>query len=429
MSITDCDEGYKCEGGAAAQVKCNNENTPAGSATCTNCLASTYPVGDEGAADAVCKPCEKGFKCADGTLEGHDACSGDGEYAPSPGTLACAAVQPGKYKKLIEGAETPSFETVSGAAVNSEVETCPIGYQCEGGDKRPVVCANAATPVGSAACLACTAGQFKNGTLCSECTRGNECPDGKDQVPCPGKDDTIHSGIELAAGDYVCWTSASNASISTPTCGSVGTSEVHLDAMTTGTSTVCGAADTTTAKWTVTTQVNVRAIHCSAPGSEVATPVTVSITIGGPKYTDEISTLKCYNVPPGKERVDASSIKPCEAGYECPGANIKTKCPNPLTKEGSAACTPCQSGQYPSNGLCEECEVGFKCPYGTAESREECPANEYAAKNFATLARVFRSSYACMQCESYTVRKREGAREKRDTCTRGSFLWHATRMW
>jgi len=35
--------------------------------------------------------------------------------------------------------------------------------------------------------------------------------------------------------------------------------------------------------------------------------------------------------------------------------------------------------------LCIQCEVGFKCPDGTAESREECPANEYAENNGSTI--------------------------------------------
>jgi hypothetical protein len=69
----------------------------------------------------VALDCEKGWKCSNG--QRRDACSDGGEYAPSTGTLVCAAVQPGAYKKLEAGAETPPFEIVSGAAVNSKVDT------------------------------------------------------------------------------------------------------------------------------------------------------------------------------------------------------------------------------------------------------------------------------------------------------------------
>ena len=220
---------------------------------------------------------------------------GGPKYTDETSTLKCFNIPPGK-------------ERVDA----SSIQQCEEGYECPGANIKNK-CANGDTRAGSTVCSPCTAGQFENGTLCSDCTPGNECPDGKDQVSCPGKDDVIESGIVLAAagGEYVCWTSAAaDASISIPTCGSVGNTEVHLDAMTTGTSTVCGAAGIATAKWTVTTQVNVRALHCSASGSHrMATPITVSIAVGGPKYTDETSTLKCFNIPPGKERVDAASIK------------------------------------------------------------------------------------------------------------------------
>jgi hypothetical protein len=71
-----CDQGFKCEGGANDPVKCHNADTPAGSATCTNCLASTYPtfvnykgddvqwdVNDGGSGDPICEPCEVGYAC------------------------------------------------------------------------------------------------------------------------------------------------------------------------------------------------------------------------------------------------------------------------------------------------------------------------------------------------------------------------------
>ena len=157
-AVEQCPTGYACAGNAARPLKCHNAATVEASATCTNCLASTYPVGDEGAADAVCKLCEKGFKCADGTAR--VACSGAGVYAGETGTLACAPVPAGSYKKLTSGA----FATVSGADVNSEVETCPVGYTCAGGVARPVACSAGgeyASGTGTTTCLTVPPGKYK----------------------------------------------------------------------------------------------------------------------------------------------------------------------------------------------------------------------------------------------------------------------------
>ena len=209
-AISLCDEGYTCAGGAAAKVKCHNADTPSGSATCTNCLASTYPVGVEGTASATCDTCPKGFACSGKTEVTQSAptkiaCDDAGEWAAATGALACAPVPAGSYKKLQAGAETPSFLTVSGADVNSIVEPCSTGYACAGGAARPVKCHNENTVGGSATCTNCLAKTYPTESglaadlrivllhelldptkaICKQCEPGFECPDGVSRQLCP----------------------------------------------------------------------------------------------------------------------------------------------------------------------------------------------------------------------------------------------------
>ena len=198
-AISLCDEGYTCAGGAAAQVKCHNADTPSGSATCTNCLASTYPVGVEGTASATCDTCPKGFACSGKTEATQSAptkiaCDDAGEWAAATGALACAPVPAGSYKKLQAGAETPSFLTVSGADVNSEVAMCPPGYTCAGGGSRPVPCDGGgayASSAGTIVCLTVPLGSYKKlttVTILDDAVSGTE----------------VNSAVELCPTGYAC---------------------------------------------------------------------------------------------------------------------------------------------------------------------------------------------------------------------------------
>ena len=199
--ITECDPCPKGESqdekGATSCKSCANKDTPAGSSQCLNC-----PAGEWETDTGTCDPCPRGFACS-GKTETNQikptkiACSGAGLYAVGTGTLACAPVPPGSYKKLEAGAEDPSFEIVSGAAANSEMETCPVGYTCTGDAARPAACPNAETPSGSATCSPCKVGQYPSNGECATCEIGFKCPDGVTKSPCPANEYAESTGSTI----------------------------------------------------------------------------------------------------------------------------------------------------------------------------------------------------------------------------------------
>ena len=199
---TECDpcpQGEKQDKPGKTSCKsCANKDTPPGSSQCLNC-----PAGEWETDDGACDPCPLGFECsgkaetANQTKPTKIACSDAGVYAGVTGTLACAPVPPGSYKKLEAGAETPPFEIVSGAAVNSEMETCPVGYTCTGDAARPAACPNAETPPGSATCSPCKGGQYPSNGECATCEIGFKCPDGVTKSPCPANEYAENTGSTI----------------------------------------------------------------------------------------------------------------------------------------------------------------------------------------------------------------------------------------
>ena len=179
VECDSCLDGeYQNETGATSCRSCANPATPAGSSQCLNC-----PAGEWETDTGTCDPCPRGFACSGKTETNQTkptkiACSDAGVYAGVTGTLSCAPVLPGSYKKLEAGAETPSFQTVSGADVNTEVETCPVGYKCTGGAARPAECPahEYAKNTSSTICFPVVAGYYRvSSSSVKACPKGSKC--------------------------------------------------------------------------------------------------------------------------------------------------------------------------------------------------------------------------------------------------------------
>ena len=360
-NCANCDQGFKCAGGAAAQVKCHNADTPSGSATCTNCLASTYPVGVEGAADAICKLCEKGFKCSNGIAR--VACSEEGVYAGVTGTLACAPVPAGSYKKLMSGA----FATVSGADVNSEVETCPAGYTCAGGNGRPVACDGGGAYVsssGATTCLTVPPGKYKK---LATVTISNDAVSGID----------ANSAVTTCPMGYACTGNDARPvkchNVNTPLgmaiCTNCPASKYPTE-----------SGITPFAVVPLASLMNVENAICKVCEKGFYCPNGLTrVACDADAYSDAPGALACLPVPAGKQRRSGSVIDDCDRGHRCAGgAAAPAQCANPATPAGSAACVVCLAGQYPKDGYCAPCEAGYRCSNGTLKGRSQCPPSLYS---------------------------------------------------
>ena len=182
--VEPCPTGYACAGGAARPVKCHNENTVGGSATCTNCLAKTYPTESGLAAEdfrivllhelldptkAICKQCEPGFECPDGVSR--QLCP-SGKYAHSASSPICYPIVAG-------------FHRISA----SVAEPCQLGHKCDGGSAPPDSCpvGRFASSRGANACNACPDGTFTELTgrpICDACpTSRATCENGRLLLP------------------------------------------------------------------------------------------------------------------------------------------------------------------------------------------------------------------------------------------------------
>ena len=84
--------------------------------------------------------------------------------------------------------------------------------------------------------------------------------------------ETLRSAHEVGAGNWLCWKSSTSGSsgLVAASCGSVGTVPVSIESTTTGSTSVCGAADVATATWLETAQRTVAVVQCTSPGASVA---------------------------------------------------------------------------------------------------------------------------------------------------------------
>ena len=345
----ECPAGWVCQGGS--RIACaENSSSSKSSSELKDCVCEP---GLEGPPGGPCRLCTAGTYCLAGGLyqcprdttsavgsseSSHCTCS-SGFYAP--GGVLCQACSADTYcpggrqatRCPINSQSQPGATNVYACKCNAgffgpdggPCTWCPRYYYCTGGDHQEVCQTRGDSPPGSSTLehCSCERGFFgEPGGACQECTEDRYCPGGTGNFACP-------AGTESYRGSW----GLEDCTCERGTKGDPGGP--------------CSGCEVNT--------------FCFA-GREFPCPERSASRAGSVDLQSCVCNAGSYGL------ATQGPCHPCEAGFYCPGGDIRREClANSRTVTNSATvndclCLPGFSG--PAGGPCLACEPDSFKPYG-----------------------------------------------------------------
>jgi hypothetical protein len=424
VPCTECEAGkYQDLTGQTECAECaSGWGSPAGSSSCSQCLAGQYADGvckscpsgqyQDQAGQTECAECASGWaspagsyvsssctECPAGTYSANGVCTecASGKYQNQTGQTECAECASGKYQN--QTGQTECAECASGSvspAGSSSCTECPANTYSANG-----VCTECASgwasPAGSSSCTECPAGTYSVNGVCTECPEGKyqnqngqtECAECASGWGSPAGSSVSSSCTECLAGQY-----ADGVCKSCPEGKYQNqTGQTECAECTSGTNSVAGSTNSA---------------NCTCPVGEGIVVESVNYTFvqkdswgdGGStiivKDDQDVEIMKSAMVA-GSRKETAFEVErgktysfilnvydyPQEQSYEILNEDLvsvkdasglsSTEFPTGEIESGDnifsytiGLCTECPSGTYSVNGVCTECPSGFISPVGSS---------------------------------------------------------------